>query len=189
MRDAFQHPNIDNVATDYASSICDDANAMSAYSVWGPGYRDSTGKTPVPGDLVVFSGKPGHAAVIAGLSAPTRITVVQQNGWPMVAEIDWSPDKSFFGAPTAECWVHAEPAQPAAPPSGPPCGCFAPGPACGLAVVDHAWWYGCSAAEPEAGIDYQALYDCDGGVFTERQQCSQQCVTVDIFDAGGACGP
>jgi hypothetical protein len=129
--------------------------------------------------------------VIAGFSDPTTVTIVQQNAGPSVTTVQWDPASWFFNVnlSDAECWVHAEPSPPATPPSGTPCGCFTQGPVCGLALVDHAWWYGCSAPILEAGVDYQSLYDCDGGVYTVQQACPGLCVTPNIFDAGGGCGP
>ncbi|HEY1694810.1 MAG TPA: CHAP domain-containing protein [Polyangiaceae bacterium] len=188
MRDALHHPNLDNVVTDDASSICDHAAAMPAYSVWGPGYRDSTGYAPVPGDLVVYPGSPGHVAVIAGFADPATVTIVQQNGDPTVTTIPWNAAISFFDDDSS-CWVHAEPAPPAPLPSGPPCGCFVDGPVCGLALVDYAWWNGCSVAALASGVDAQGLYACSGGVFTETTLCPDLCVTNDISDLSGACGP
>src|SRR5579883_1329115 len=72
MRDALLHPELDNVVTDYASSICAHAAAMpSDYTVYGPGYVPSGGHAPVPGDLLVLNGAPGHVAVIVGFADPT----------------------------------------------------------------------------------------------------------------------
>jgi hypothetical protein len=192
MRDAFQHPEVDNVATQPASTICQNVANNPAYSVWGPGYGITIGRVPQPGDLIVYNsenGSPGHVAVIAGFSDPTTIVLVQQNT-AGVGKVRWDATTFFFGANSqAECWVHPEPSPPAPLPSGPPCGCIAPGPACGLAVVDYAWWYGCTASVLEAGVDYQALYDCDGGIFTKQQVCANGCLTLSVFDAGGSCLP
>jgi len=190
MRDALQHPDLDNVVTDFASSICQHAATMPAYSVWGPGSGATAGRAPVSGDLIVYSGTPGHVAVIVGFSDVTDIAILQQNAGPSVASVGWDPAGAFFVAADAECWVHAESAPPAEPPGGPPCGCFAGDvDYCGLAIVDHQWWYGCTPQVPEGGVKYGSLYDCDdAGVFAEKAECPGLCITVNLLDAGGYCG-
>jgi len=188
VRDALHHPELDNVVTDFASTICDNVMSNPAYSVWGPRYRPTAGHVPVPGDLIVFSGQPGHVAVLTGFADPTHMTMIQQNGGPSVARVPWSASQSFFPILEAECWIHAEPAAPSTLPTSPSCGCFDNGDTCGLAIVDHEWWYGCSAQVPDGGVAYQSLYTCDGGVFEKKEDCSSLCITPNLFDASGACG-
>jgi hypothetical protein len=163
---------------------------MPAYSVWGPGYGATAGHEPVGGDLIVYSGTPGHVAVIVGFADATDVTIMQQNAGPSVVTVGWDPGASFVAVEGAECWVHAEAAAPAEPPAGPPCGCFAGNTStCGLAIVDHQWWYGCTPQVPEGGVEYGSLYGCDdAGVFTKQEDCPGSCITLDVFDAGGYCG-
>jgi hypothetical protein len=190
MRDALQHADLDNVVSDFASSICAKASAMSTYSVWGPGYGSTSGRQPEAGDLVVYTGMPGHVAVVVGFADPTDVTIMQQNAGSSVATVGWDPAASFFTVANAECWVHAEVSPPAKPPGGPSCGCFAGGPGtCGLAIVDHEGWYGCTASVPDGGVAYDSLYTCDAGAFTKTQDCPARCITPNLFDASGACGP
>jgi hypothetical protein len=186
MRDALQHPDLDNVVTDYASTICDRASTTSAYSVWGPDYGATTGLTPVGGDLVVFPGTPGHVAVIVGFTSETEATILQENGGPSTASIEWDPVSSFIV--DAECWVHAEAAPPAELPDGSACECFTGGDTCGLAIVDHEWWNGCVAGAPEGGFEYGALYRCDGGSYAKIADCADLCITPNLYDASGYCG-
>jgi hypothetical protein len=188
-RDALRHPDLDNVVTNNASSICQRAAGMAGdYAVFGPGYASSQGQQPVSGDLIVYNGVPGHVAVIVGFADPTDVTIMQQNAGVSVATVGWDPAASFFTAASAECWVHPLPAPAAQPPNGPSCGCFAGGTTCGLAIVDHQWWYGCSAAVPDGGAEYGALYACDAGVFTKIQDCPVTCITPNLLDATGYCG-
>lgn len=190
MRDALEHPNLDNAVTEFASSICGEASSMPAYSAWGPGYRATSGRKPEPGDLVVFSGTPGHVAVIVDASTPDSVRIMQQNESPPVADIGWDPSTSFFTAPSAECWVHAEPAPAAPAPTGAACGCFdGDGDYCGLSLVDHAWWYGCEANVAGGPPEYDTLYTCSGGTFTPKQACAGQCLTMFEQPATGACMP
>jgi hypothetical protein len=190
VRDLQKHPDLDNVVTDYASSICGKASAMSAYSVWGPGYLPTTGKMPVGGDLVVFTGMPGHVAVVVGFVSPSSVLVIQQNAGAPTGLVPWDRATSFFAvfSRTPECWVHAESAPPAELPDASACGCFAGGDTCGLAIVDHEWWNGCRAGLPEGGVEYGSLYACDAGVFTKTADCPSLCITPDLYDASGYCG-
>jgi hypothetical protein len=186
MRDALQHPDLDNVVTDFASTICDRASAMSAYSVWGPDYGVTTGLTPVGGDLAVFPGSPGHVAVIVGFASSTEVTILQQNAGPSTANVEWDAVSSFIVG--AECWVHAESAPPAELPDGSACECFTGGDTCGLAIVDHEWWNGCVARVPEGGVEYGSLYGCAGGAYTKKADCPDLCITPNLYDASGYCG-
>lgn len=190
LRDALLHPDLDNVVIDSAFEICSKAEHMTAYSAWGPKFRANAGKKPQSGDLLVWNGAPGHVAVVVDASAPTSIVVVQQNGGPSVGVVGWDDATSFFGdlgAQTAECWVHAEDAPPAPAPSGDACGCFdGDGDYCGLSLVDHAWWYGCSV---DGALDYDTLYSCVGGVITPKSTCDRGCVTDVLVPATGHCAP
>jgi len=179
MRDSLQHPDLDNVVTDYASSICERVSGMSAYSVWGPGFRPTTGLTPLPGDLVVFPGAPGHVAVVVGFSSPTELTIMQQNAGPSTATRVWDTASSFVVG--AICWVHPESAPPAELPAGTPCGCFTGGDTCGLAIVDYEWWNGCEAPIPEGGVEYDSLYACDAGAYVKMADCPGVCITPSMF--------
>ena len=152
MRDALQHPDLNNVVTDYASTICERASTMSASTFWGPEYGATTGRTPVGGDRRC-PGTPGHTAVIVGFTSATELIILQENGGPSTTSVLWDPDSSFIV--DAECWVHTESAPPAELPEGSMCGCFAGGDACGLAIVNHEWWNGCVAGAPEGGIEYE----------------------------------
>jgi hypothetical protein len=185
MRDALHHPDLDNVVTEGASSICARASKMTAYRVFGPHY-DAARVVPVQGDLIVYPGTPGHVAVIAGFSSPTAVTVIQENAGPSSIDLPWDPAASFFTS--AECWVHAERAPPAELPDGSSCPCFAGGETCGLAIVDHEWWYGCRATVPEGRVEYGSLYSCEGGVFEKTHGCPALCITSNLFDASGYCG-
>jgi len=183
MRDALKHPNLDDVVTQFASSICAAASTSSAYSAWGPAFRATNGHAPVPGDLVVWSGSPGHVAVVVDWADATSLRVVQQNELPVVRTLAWDAGAAFIDG--AECWVHAEPAPPAPAPSGTACGCFdGDGDYCGLAIVDHAWWNDCSAP---GAIDYDTLYACFAGSFAPKEACSSGCVTAVMTPALGAC--
>jgi hypothetical protein len=186
MRDSLEHPDLDNVETEYAASICERASDMPAYSVWGPGYAATLGHAPVAGDLVVFPGTPGHVAVIVGFESAIWVTIIQQNAGPSTTHAEWDPTSSFFGS--AECWVHAESAPPAVLPDGSSCDCFTGGDTCGLAIVDHEWWNGCRAQVPDGGVDYGSLYSCEGGAYTKTADCPALCITPNIYDASGYCG-
>jgi hypothetical protein len=189
MRDALQHPNLENVATEYASTMCANAAEMSAYSVWGPQYRDPTGKRPVPGDLVVWSGggndPGGHVAVITGVD-PDAVHFMQQNNGPPTDSVGWDAGASFFTSSHAVCWIHAEPSPPSQI-AGPSCGCFdGEGDYCGLTLVDHEWWYGCVADVQGNVIDYDTVYSCHSGVFQPEKACGR-CVTENLSPALGHC--
>jgi hypothetical protein len=190
MRDAWQHPNLDNVATEYASIMCAHAAGTSAYSVWGPNYRDATGNHPVPGDLVVWSGfgnvPGGHVAVVTGVD-PGAVHFMQQNNGAPTGSIGWDAGASFFADPNAECWIHAEPS-PAPQVAGSSCGCFdGEGDYCGLALVDHEWWFGCVVDVQGNVIDYDTLYSCHSGVFQSAKACGHLCVTENMSPAYGHC--
>jgi hypothetical protein len=192
MRDAFQHPNIDNVALDFAKNMCDLANAIAAYSVWGPGYRETTGNAPVAGDLVVWWSNvgSGHVAVVTGADA-SSVAYMQQNAKSPTATIGWDPATSFFrvvdASFPAKCWIHPEPSPAPSPPSGPDCGCFdGEGDYCGLSILDHQEWFGCAASIPASGLEYDTLYSCAAGVFTEKTRCGS-CVTDWLVPALGHC--
>jgi CHAP domain len=187
LRDALAHPNLDNVVSQYASSMCGLAAARPEYSVWGPGFGDSSGRAPVPGDLIIWSGTPGHVAVVTSASAAT-VEYVQQNLGGPTSSIGWDPAAAFFESATAECWIHAEPSAPAPWPSGADCGCFdGDGDYCGLAIVDHEHWFGCAANLAAGGrAAYDTLYHCAHGVFTVETACGR-CFTPDLEPATGAC--
>ena len=195
LRDALQHPDLDNVVTELASAMCDHAAAMSAYSVWGPRYRDPSGSSPVPGDLVVFEGEYqgsiAHVAVITGWTSQKTVGVMQQNlgaggSTAPTGSLGWNAGASFFAEPTAICWIHAEPSAAAAP-TGPSCGCFdGDGDYCGLAILDHQSWYGCVADVKGAPLGYGALYACKGGQFSLESACDD-CVTQLDHPAFGYC--
>jgi hypothetical protein len=187
MRDSLQHPDLDNVVTDYASTICERVSGMSAYSVWGPGFRPTAGLTPVPGDLVVFPGAPGHVAVVVGFSSPTELTIMQQNAGPSIGTRVWDIASSFVVG--AVCWVHPESAPPAELPAGTPCGCFTGGDTCGLAIVDYEWWNGCVADVPEGGVEYGSLYTCVAGAYAKTKACPGVCITpLPPRESPGYCG-
>ncbi len=186
MRDALQHPDLDNVVTENASSICEHASTMAAYSVWGPGYGATTGRAPAGGDLIVLPGIPGHVTVVVGFSSATEVTVMQQNAGPSTTSLAWDATSSFVVG--AECWVHAESAPPAELPDASACGCFTTGATCGLAIVDHEWWYGCRVTAPEGGVQYGSLYRCDGGAYEKAADCPALCITPNLFDEVGYCG-
>ncbi len=189
VRDALSHPAVDNVETQHASSICGNVSASSAYSVYGPGYLATIGQQPVPGDLAVWPGVPGHVAVIAEFKTSAGAYVMQQNEGPPTAVVGWDTSASFFAASDGlECWVHAESAPPLSAPSGPDCGCFAgDGDYCGLAIVNNEAWYACAANISGGGdADYATLYHCTGGVFTASKACAN-CITADLYTPLGTC--
>jgi hypothetical protein len=192
VRDALSHPNIENVATDNAYTVCQKAVMVGTtwYSVYGPGFTDSHGHAPVAGDLIVWNPSPpwtGHVAVVYAAS-PTIVDYLQQNDGPPNASIGWDPTTSFFTDSKAECFIHPEPHAPAPPPSGPDCGCFANGDTCGLAIVDRENWYGCTA-NVSGKVDYDTVYSCTNGVFTPKTVCDKGCVVNGLFPPTGACVP
>ena len=191
MRDAFQHPNIDNVATDSAKNMCDLASTMSEYSVWGPDFLPTAGEAPVGGDLLVFWADVGHGHVVTVTGVDeASVAFMQQNGGSPVGTVVWDPGTSFFGdlgELRAECWIHPEPSSATFLLSGPDCGCFdGEGDYCGLSVVDHQAWFGCVAVVSSGELEYDTLYTCQGGVFTEKTRCSS-CVTDWLDPAVGHC--
>lgn len=200
MREALGHDNIDNVVTEQAWQMCDKVRDRSDYSAWGPApddgagaYRDTAGKQPVPGDLVVFNrvlpaNPPGHVAVVTRVTS-TSVDVVQQNvtGKP-TDSIAWDAATSFFAASAnARCWIHAEGGAQLPAPSGPSCGCFdGDGDYCGLSILDHERWYGCTAKTSAGAPSTATLYRCEGGVFTPTRSCND-CVTESLQHALGHC--
>ncbi|MFI5396702.1 MAG: choice-of-anchor Q domain-containing protein [Candidatus Binatia bacterium] len=186
MRDAFQHPNIDNVMLNSASSMCQKAATMAAYSVWRPGFRATAGHAPVPGDLVVWAvwlGETvGHVAVVTSVLS-TSINYMQQNMPVPIGSVGWDEVTSFFSDPDAECWIHPEPSSPATLPSSPVCGLSCMHDYCGLSIIDHEWWYGCHVDTGGTPPNYGALYSCNGGIFTVKRPCTN-CVTVTLHSFG-----
>jgi hypothetical protein len=72
--------------------------------------------------------------------------------------------------------------------AGPSCGCFdGEGDYCGLALVDHEWWFGCVVDGQGNGIDYDTLYSCHSGVFQSGKACGHLCVTENVSPAFGHC--
>jgi hypothetical protein len=190
MRDAFQHPNIDNVELSSASSMCGKAATMAEYSVWGPGFRATAGHAPLPGDLVIWAvweGETvGHVAVVTSVLS-TSVNYMQQNMPVPIGSVGWDTATSFFSDPNAECWIHPEASAAATLPSSPECGCFAGArDYCGLSIIDHEWWYGCHANTGGTPPSYGALYSCNGGIFTVKRPCTN-CVTVTLGIAPGQC--
>ncbi len=184
LRDTVGHPNIDNVVTEYASSMCAQAAAMPAYSVHGGHFAPTSGTAPAAGDLIVWSGTPGHVAVVTSAVGGV-VSYVQQNVGRPADHLLWDGVAPW---PT-ECWVHPEPAPPPLPANLPDCGCFdGNGDYCGLSVVDHAAWYGCKPRVAGGGAaDYGHLYACNNGVFTAKRSC-KSCITALLTDAKGVCG-
>lgn len=191
MRDAYQHPNLDNVVTELADAMCPHAATMPQYSVWGPGYRDTTGKAPLPGDLVVFSGELNglaiaHVAVVTGMDAD-NVHYMQQNMNEPTGSTGWDAKKSWFSKSKVLCWIHPEPVASPPPPSDQPdCGCFdGEGDYCGLAIVDHQAWFGCGA-QVTSPLSYDNVYSCSNGVFSLKSTCSN-CVSQRYTSALGYC--
>ncbi len=190
MRDVYQHPALDNVVTDLADAMCPNAATMPQYSVWGPGYRDTTGRAPLPGDLIVFSGSLNglaiaHVAVVTGMDAD-NVYYMQQNMNDPVGSTGWDASKSWFSKSKVLCWIHPEPVASPPPSEQPDCGCFnGEGDYCGLAIVNHQSWYGCSA-NVTSELSYDNVYQCGNGVFSLKSTCSN-CVSQRYTSALGYC--
>lgn len=183
LRDTSGHPNLDNVVTEFASSMCAKAAASAAYSVWGSGYRDPQGHRPGGGDLVVWAGAPGHVAVVTHATS-ADVSFVQQNTGRATGSVAWNGVTAW---PT-ECWIHPEPIASTPAAHGSDCGCFAgEGDYCGLSVVDHAAWYACTPRIAGGGVaDYGHLYTCAAGLFTATRACST-CITDSLTVSTGSC--
>ncbi len=200
-------PPVDNWVQNLACEICDlvasDPTLSRYYSVWGPGYRNTSGAQPQPNDLLVWSetsgctslnpGSPGHVAVVTASDAGA-ITYIQQN-WTVGASVNgslysaipiahtaWNLGTHFFGAPggnggnnyVPKCWVHPE-LQPGS--AGNP----GPGhnPCAGVSHANNGLYCGLSnqtaSGFNRAIADQKTVYECFDGQIANEEHCRTNC--------------
>lgn len=204
---SLDYPPVDNWVDNLACEICDlvanDSFLSAHYSVWGPGYRDTSGRQPAKNDLLVWDEPsagcneankraPGHVAVVTGADS-SYIHYVQQN-WIINQSIDGSAYASVAASSTAwntstwffdvaggaggvnyapKCWIHPEQS-------------LGPGhnPCTDVAHADNGQYCGTS---PQARFQNHALnpntdantvYECIDGQVANERRCQAGCAVA-----------
>ncbi len=204
---ALQYPPVDNWVDNLACEICDlvsnDPYLSAHYSVWGPGYRNTSGRQPTTNDLLVWDepsagcneankSAPGHVAVVTGADS-NYVYYIQQN-WIINASVNgsayasvsrsstaWNSSNSFFGYAggpggvnyAPKCWIHPEQS-------------LGPGhnPCINVSHANNGQFCGTS---PQAGFqnhnsnpntDANTIYECIDGQVANERHCEAGCVVA-----------